>query len=70
MNNLLFILSQITKTDEPVAKSSVALLDLAIKGGWFMIPIFALSILGFYLFFERLMVLKKVTTDPDQFFKN
>lgn len=67
MNNLLFVLCQITTTDEPVAKESVTLLDLAIKGGWFMIPILVLSILGFYVFFERLMALKKATADPEQF---
>jgi biopolymer transport protein ExbB len=37
----------------------MSLLDLLIKGGWVMVPIFFLSILAVYAILERLMVLGK-----------
>jgi biopolymer transport protein ExbB len=39
------------------------LLQLIIKGGWVMIPILILSIMGFYIFFERYFTLRKANKD-------
>lgn len=36
-------------------------IELAIKGGWIMIPIFILSLIAVYIFFERLFALRKTT---------
>jgi biopolymer transport protein ExbB len=47
-------------------------LDLLMKGGWVMIPIGILSILGSYIFFNRLIALHGVTSLPrwvDQVFE-
>ncbi len=41
------------------ASEGLSVLDLAIKGGWIMIVLAVLSILGLYIFFERFAVLRK-----------
>lgn len=49
----------------PVANSSLSIIDLAIAGGWVMIPIALLSIAALYLFIERVLVISKANQDPD-----
>lgn len=46
---------------------SISALDLAIQGGFMMIPIFILSVIAIYLFFERLIIINKANQDPEQF---
>lgn len=46
---------------------SMSALDLAIQGGFMMVPILILSILAIYLFFERLMIINKANQNPDPF---
>lgn len=46
---------------------SISVLDLAIQGGFMMIPIFLLSIIAIYLFFERLMIINKANQSPEVF---
>lgn len=47
------------------AENSMNLLDMAMKGGWIMIVLALLSILVFYIFFERLSKFRKaMVTDP------
>jgi biopolymer transport protein ExbB len=41
--------------------NSIGLLDLLIKGGYMMIPLYLLFILAIYIFFERLLILKKAS---------
>src|SRR5690606_30850635 len=55
-----------TTTVEAVDQS-LSVLDLAIEGGFMMIPIFILSVIAIYFFFERLMVINKANQSPDQF---
>jgi biopolymer transport protein ExbB len=43
---------------EPEAMS-LRFIDLALKGGWIMVPILALSFIGVYIFFDRYMAIKK-----------
>jgi biopolymer transport protein ExbB len=45
----------------------LTLLDLAIKGGWVMIPIVLLSLVAAYIFIERLYVIKKATIQDANF---
>lgn len=40
---------------------STKFIDLAIKGGWIMIPIIALSVIAVYIFFERYFAIKKAS---------
>jgi biopolymer transport protein ExbB len=47
--------------------SSIQLIDLVFKGGIMMIPIFLLSILGVYVYVERLRTLKQAMASPDSF---
>ncbi len=47
--------------------SSIQLIDLVFKGGVMMIPIFLLSVLGVYVFVERLRTLKQAMASPDAF---
>ena len=65
-------LLQITTTGisaETAEKSgdSLSLFDLAVKGGWVMIPIGLLSIVAVYIIVERLLTLKKADKDPERF---
>ena len=55
-----------TTTVESVDES-ISVLDLAIQGGFMMIPIFILSVIAIYLFFERLMIINKANQNPHQF---
>ncbi len=53
----------------PVAEShdSLSILDLAIKGGWVMIPLGILSVMAVYIIVERILTLKKADKDPERF---
>lgn len=46
---------------------SISVLDLAIQGGFMMIPIAVLSVIAIYLFFERLMIINKANIEPGPF---
>lgn len=66
------IMTQITMAAQDSAAvaaegSSIHLIDLVFKGGIMMIPIFLLSILGVYVFVERLRTLKQAMASPDEF---
>jgi biopolymer transport protein ExbB len=54
----------------PVEKAGtmkLSLLDLAVKGGWVMIPIILLSFVAAYIFVERYYVIRKATRDDINF---
>ena len=44
------------------ATGDLSILNLAMKGGWIMIVLAVLSVIGIYIFFERFSVIKKATT--------
>lgn len=50
---------------EPIAEASeeirLSLWDLALKGGWLMIPLALLWIIGLYIFFERYIAMRKAS---------
>ncbi|WP_239022955.1 MotA/TolQ/ExbB proton channel family protein [Pontibacter mangrovi] len=52
---------------EAAADTSVSLLDLAMNGGWAMIPLALLSLAGIYIFVERYLTLKKAAKNPEGF---
>ena len=58
-------LDQIVGTVEQ--KSSLSLWDLALKGGFVMIPIALLSLLGVYIFFERYLTIRRADRDSEDF---
>ncbi len=59
--NTLILLE--TTTSEP----SLSIWGMIIKGGWLMIPIFALSIIAVYIFFERYLLLRRYTNRNEEF---
>jgi biopolymer transport protein ExbB len=42
-----------------------SLLDIVLQGGWVMYPILLLSIVTIYLFVERLLTLRRASTNPE-----
>jgi biopolymer transport protein ExbB len=44
--------------------SEIGLLDLLVKGGYMMIPLYILFVLAIFIFVERLMILKKASKTP------
>jgi biopolymer transport protein ExbB len=72
MMNLLFILQ--TGVNEAAAQTAaqgadhlkMPYMELVVKGGVVMIPIFILSFIAFYIFFERLFAIRKASeVDPN-----
>jgi biopolymer transport protein ExbB len=64
----MILLQVVTDTTAVAAvDESISVLDLAIQGGFMMVPIFILSIIAIYLFFERMMIINKANQSPDQF---
>jgi biopolymer transport protein ExbB len=52
---------------EQAGGMKLTLLDLAIKGGWVMIPIILLSFVAAYIFIERFYVIRKATKEDQNF---
>jgi len=52
--------------ETPVVET-LTLLELAMKGGWLMIPIVLLSFVGAYIFIERYFVIKKASKEDQNF---
>ncbi len=46
------------------AKQNIGLLDLLIKGGYMIIPLYLLFILAVFIFIQKLLVLKKASKTP------
>lgn len=52
-------LSQVQGTTKPV--EDISFFDLLIKGGWVMVPIGILAVLGLVIFFERYITIRKAS---------
>ena len=62
--NLILQATGATEVAEEVV-TTMSLWDLATKGGWLMIPLFALFLISVYIFIERLAFIKSSSkTDP------
>jgi biopolymer transport protein ExbB len=64
---LQFIMQQGSVPVETASGMKLTLLDLAIKGGWVMIPIIFLSFVAVYIFIERYYVIRKATKEDQNF---
>ena len=64
---LLQIVTDSVASVEPDAGQSLSVIDLAIKGGFMMIPIAVLWVLAIYLFIERILTINKANQDPEAF---
>lgn len=51
-------------------QESLRFIELLLKGGFMMIPIFLLSILAVYIFVERFLTIQKASKTPDGFLDN
>lgn len=72
--NLLTYIQDLTPVTNEVAANPAAsteaelnFLDLAMKGGWIMIPLLLLSVLAVYIFIERVMVIRKAGKEDGTF---
>jgi len=52
---------------ESTSEVSMSFLDMAIKGGWIMIPIILLMVIAIYIFVERFMALKVAAKEDPEF---
>ena len=64
---LQFIMQQGSVPVQTASEMKLTLLDLAIKGGWVMIPIILLSLVAVYIFIERYYVIRKATKEDQNF---
>ena len=69
MNILSTILLAAQAGNEKATEVSLSFIDLAIKGGCIMIPLFLLSIVAIYIFAERYFAIRKAS-DTDANFMN
>ena len=67
MGFLQFIMQEGSVPVESAGSMKLTLLDLAIKGGWVMIPIILLSFVAAYIFIERYYVIRKATKEDQNF---
>jgi biopolymer transport protein ExbB len=69
MKNLIIL--QVTNLDTSSIQgtSTESFIDIALKGGWVMLPIVILSFIAVYIFFERWFAIKKAAR-VDQNFMN
>ncbi len=59
-----------TTTLPPSSEAGLTLWGMIVKGGWLMIPIFILSIIAVYIFFERYLLLRKYAQNNLGFIDN
>lgn len=69
MNLPSTILLAAQTTNEKATEVSLSFIDLALKGGWIMIPLFLLSVVAIYIFAERYFAIRKAS-DSDTNFMN
>ncbi|MCB8964524.1 MAG: MotA/TolQ/ExbB proton channel family protein [Bacteroidales bacterium] len=68
MNTLSTILLTAIQTETPQAEEvSLSFIDLALKGGWIMIPLFLLSVVAIYIFAERYLAIRKASETDTNF---
>jgi len=64
---LLQIVTDAVTEPEALTGQTLSVIDLAIKGGFMMVPIAVLWVLAIYLFIERVLTINKANQDPDAF---
>jgi biopolymer transport protein ExbB len=64
---LLQIVTDSVATSGGLTGQSLSVIDLALKGGFMMVPIAVLWVLAIYLFIERYLTINKANQDPNAF---
>ncbi len=70
MNPILLIQTATTETGEALAETAekqINYIDMAIKGGWIMIPLILLSFVAVYIFIERYLAINKSASEDLSF---
>lgn len=57
-------------TENPPVQEPLSVLDMALKGGWIMIPLLILSIIAVYIFIERIFAISKAGREDKNFMNN
>jgi biopolymer transport protein ExbB len=60
-------IGQAVQTVATQGTETIPIMDLAIKGGWIMIPLLLLFALTVYIFFERLILINQSSKEPGNF---
>ena len=61
------LFTQIMTGTGPPAENALSIVDLAIKGGFMMIPILLSSLVAVYILVERVLTINKANASPDAF---
>jgi biopolymer transport protein ExbB len=61
------LFTQIVTTAAPQTEDALSVIDLAIKGGFMMIPIIFSSFFAIYIFVERVLTINRANQSPDAF---
>jgi biopolymer transport protein ExbB len=64
---LLQIVADTASVADPAGGQALSIIDLAIKGGFMMVPIAILWVLAIYLFIERVLTINKANEEPGPF---
>lgn len=64
---LLQIVTDAVAVPETAEGQSLSVIELAIKGGFMMVPIALSWVLAIYLFIERILTINKANQDPESF---
>lgn len=55
---------------EAVQENSIQIMDMAMKGGWIMIPLLLMSVIAVYIFVERMITINKAGKEDANFMNN
>lgn len=61
------VLAQIVAAASPPETDALSVVELAVKGGFMMIPIILSSFVAVYIFVERVLTINKANQNPDAF---
>ncbi|MBY0433378.1 MAG: MotA/TolQ/ExbB proton channel family protein [Cyclobacteriaceae bacterium] len=64
---MLFAQIVTNPSSAPSTSDALSVIDLAVKGGFMMIPIFICSLIAIYIFVERVLTINKANQSPDAF---
>lgn len=64
---LIQIVTDTATVADPLAGQSLSIIDLAIQGGFMMVPILVCWVLAIYLFIERVLTINKANQEPGIF---
>ncbi len=60
-------IGQVVQTPITQGTETIPIMDLAMKGGWIMIPLLLLLAMSIYIFIERLILINQSSKEPDNF---